>query len=96
MTPGSDFSFEEVLRRLDRVLSAGKFEDDIRLAGLVSCKLCERLSSQLDAEQLAALNVAKLFWAGSETEDVRLSFVVSLQDDWTNTRTVKPRIRVVR
>jgi hypothetical protein len=72
--------YAELLRKLDEYLHAGTYGNDIRRAAEVGLDLCYLVESELDQEQLGALDAAREYWRGAGSEAERLRYVHSIAE----------------
>lgn len=57
---------EKILDRLDEALADGKYDADIKRAGLIWTAFSSHLVDELDKVQLDAHQFAKKYWSGAE------------------------------
>lgn len=60
---------DELLCRIDDLLSGGKHDAGIRSRAVISLELCELIKTSLDSLQLRAFEVATQYWHGPSPSD---------------------------
>lgn len=73
-------AIDELYGKVEKVLSGGVYESDVRMNALIALDLASLLEGELDADQHTALSAARDWWSDRRDDQQRLKYLNLISD----------------